>query len=122
MSSNIRKDVPDLLTGLNKKIIDLFGLYEYKPSPRADKSFLGIHDIDLNKYFMSNYSYRQRLVGFNPNDGSNFAEYVVSEKDYWKIKYIILKFMKLPEWNEYFEEELGSDWKKWAFRIKYTDR
>lgn len=112
------RNVKNMLGGMDKRIIDLFGLYEYKPTARAKVAYLGVYDIDLIRYLKKNFSYKIRAEGYDPKAESSFTEFVFNENDWWKARKIIFKFMRVPKWQEYFDEELGSDWREWAFIIQ----
>lgn len=106
-----------MLMGIDERVIELFGLYEYKPSPKANETYLGIGDKDFIKYFMK-FGYSVRAEGYNPRTNEQFMEFTVTKNNYWKVRKILFKFMRSGDWDDYFDDALGEDWREWAFNIR----
>lgn len=109
-----RKPV-DMLGMIDKRVLDLFGLYEYKPTPKSRESHLGTTDVDLMN-MMQYYNYRIHAKGYDRKNDIGFEEFKIYEWNYWKIRKIIFAIMR--QFEDYFEEALGEDWKDWAFIVK----
>lgn len=106
----------NMLGFIDKRIIDAFGLREYKYNNRSDISCLEVYDRDLALYILEfNYSIESTNLD-SKNDRLSIV-FLVHKRDWWKIRKIIFKFLRKRRWRRHVNNLLGVGWESWAFRL-----